>query len=78
MPLRVSGEAPSPIRAQTQTGEVLFIATATVLLRVGRFTLLTDPNFLHQGQHAKLGYGPRSRRLTEPARTIDQPPRSMR
>ncbi|WP_433222920.1 MBL fold metallo-hydrolase [Dactylosporangium sp. CS-047395] len=44
-----------------------FIGTATVLLRLGSFTLLTDPNFLHRGQRAYLGHGLWSRRLTEPA-----------
>ncbi|SDY32328.1 L-ascorbate metabolism protein UlaG, beta-lactamase superfamily [Modestobacter sp. DSM 44400] len=44
-----------------------FGGTATALLRLGSFTLLTDPNFLHRGQWAHLGYGLRSRRLTEPA-----------
>ena len=44
-----------------------FGGTATTLLRLGPFTLLTDPNFLHRGQWAHLGYGLRSRRLTEPA-----------
>ncbi|MFB9450259.1 MBL fold metallo-hydrolase [Dactylosporangium vinaceum] len=44
-----------------------FIGTATVLLRLGAFTLLTDPNFLHRGQRAYLGHGLWSRRLTEPA-----------
>ena len=29
--------------------------------------MLTDPNFLHQGDHAKLGGGLRSKRLHEPA-----------
>jgi L-ascorbate metabolism protein UlaG (beta-lactamase superfamily) len=38
------------------------------------FTFLTDPNFLHRGDHAKLGYGLRSKRLTEPALDIDQLP----
>ena len=55
-------------------GELTFIGTATVLLRYGGFTVLTDPNFLHKGDHAKLGYGLRSRRLTEPALAIDQLP----
>jgi L-ascorbate metabolism protein UlaG (beta-lactamase superfamily) len=55
--------------------ELTFIGTATVLLRIGGFTVLTDPNFLHQGQHAKLGYGLRSKRLTEPAMALaDLPP----
>jgi L-ascorbate metabolism protein UlaG (beta-lactamase superfamily) len=44
-----------------------FIGTATTLLRLGGFTLLTDPNFLHRGQRAYLGRGLSSRRRTEPA-----------
>jgi L-ascorbate metabolism protein UlaG (beta-lactamase superfamily) len=56
------------------TGELLFIGTATVLIRCMGFTVLTDPNFLHQGDHAKLGYGLRSRRRTEPALSIHQLP----
>ncbi|MFI9342130.1 MBL fold metallo-hydrolase [Streptomyces sp. NPDC052773] len=47
--------------------ELHFIGNATVLLRYGGLTLLTDPNFLHRGQYAYLGYGLLSRRLTEPA-----------
>jgi L-ascorbate metabolism protein UlaG (beta-lactamase superfamily) len=45
-----------------------------VLVRLGPFTFLTDPNFLHQGDHAPLGYGLRSRRLTEPAMSIGELP----
>jgi L-ascorbate metabolism protein UlaG (beta-lactamase superfamily) len=44
-----------------------FGGNATTLLQLGPFTLLTDPNFLHRGQRAHLGYGLRSKRLTEPA-----------
>jgi L-ascorbate metabolism protein UlaG (beta-lactamase superfamily) len=44
-----------------------FGGNATALLRVGGFTLLTDPNFLHRGQRAYLGYGLWTTRLTEPA-----------
>lgn len=50
------------------------VGNATVLLRLGSFTLLTDPNFLHRGERAKLGYGLRSKRLSDPALTIDQLP----
>ena len=32
-----------------------FGGNATMLLRIGGFTLLTDPNFLHRGQRAHLG-----------------------
>jgi L-ascorbate metabolism protein UlaG (beta-lactamase superfamily) len=44
-----------------------FIGTATTVLRLGPFTLLTDPNFLHRGQRAYLGKGLSSKRLTEPS-----------
>jgi L-ascorbate metabolism protein UlaG (beta-lactamase superfamily) len=46
---------------------ITFIGTATTLIRLGPFTLLTDPNFLHRGQRAYLGRGLWTRRLTEPA-----------
>jgi len=49
-------------------GELEFVGTATVLLQFGGYTILTDPNFLHQGEHAYLGMGLRSRRLTQPSR----------
>jgi L-ascorbate metabolism protein UlaG (beta-lactamase superfamily) len=52
---------------QDQTGSVFFIGNATVLVRWGAFTLLTDPNFLHRGQRAYLGHGLTTRRLSEPA-----------
>src|SRR3954466_4068676 len=45
-----------------------FGGNATTLLRLGPFTVLTDPNFLPRGQRAHLGYGLRSKRLTGPAR----------
>lgn len=52
-----------------------FIGNATVLLRWGPFTLLTDPNFLHAGQRAYLGRGLVSKRLLEPALQVaDLPP----
>lgn len=44
-----------------------FIGTATTVLRLGSFTVLTDPNFLRVGQRAYLGKGLWSRRLTSPA-----------
>jgi L-ascorbate metabolism protein UlaG (beta-lactamase superfamily) len=47
--------------------ELTFVGTATTVIRMGSFTLLTDPNFLHRGQRAYLGKGLWSRRLTDPA-----------
>jgi len=52
-----------------------FIGTATTLLRLGWFTVLTDPNFLHRGQWTHIGQGLVSRRRTEPAlQPADLPP----
>jgi L-ascorbate metabolism protein UlaG (beta-lactamase superfamily) len=53
---------------------VTFVGTATTLLRLGSFTLLTDPNFLHAGEAAYLGYGLWTRRRTQPAMDIDELP----
>jgi len=65
---------PSSTEPLPAAGSVHFVGTATVLLRLGGFTILTDPNFLHQGEHARLGYGLRSRRLTEPSMAIAELP----
>ncbi|MGV9563466.1 MBL fold metallo-hydrolase [Streptomyces sp. NPDC003480] len=51
-----------------------FVGNATVLIRYGELTLITDPNFLHRGQRAYLGYGLVSRRLTDPALDIRELP----
>ena len=51
-----------------------FIATATVIIRCGGFTILTDPNFLHAGDQAHLGYGLTAERLTNPAIDIEELP----
>lgn len=53
---------------------VTFVGNATTLISAGGLTLLTDPNFLHRGQHAYLGYGLVSERLREPAFRIDELP----
>lgn len=61
--------------ADLTTGSILFIGTATVLIRYAGFTVLTDPNFLHRGDRVHLGYGLQSHRLTDPALEIhDLPP----
>ncbi|MCV7284761.1 MBL fold metallo-hydrolase [Mycolicibacterium wolinskyi] len=53
---------------------VTFVGNATTLVTADGITLLTDPNFLHQGQHAYLGYGLVSKRLREPALSIERLP----
>ena len=55
-------------------GTIQFIGTATVLIRYQGFTILTDPNFLHKGEHVHLGYGLHAKRLTDPALEMSQLP----
>src|SRR4028118_99559 len=68
---------PSPADAappDLRQGSIFFVGTATVIIRYGGFTILTDPNFLHKGDHVHLGYGLHSERLTEPAISLEQLP----
>ena len=55
-------------------GSIFFVGTATVILRYGGFTILTDPNFLHAGDHVHLGYGLTAERLTNPALELEELP----
>src|SRR3954462_11392676 len=55
-------------------GSIFFIGTATVILRYAGFTILTDPNFLHRGDHAHLGHGMTAIRLTDPALELEALP----
>lgn len=56
-------------------GSIYFIGNATTLIRYGGFTILTDPTFLHAGDHVHLGHGMYARREVEPACQIaDLPP----
>ena len=65
---------PAVDEAEKAAGSIYFVGTATVIIRYAGFTILTDPNFLHAGDHAHLGYGLTSERLTEPAMDIEQLP----
>lgn len=60
--------------AEYRQGSIHFVGTATVIIRYAGFTILTDPNFLHKGDHVHLGYGMTSERLTEPAMAFEQMP----
>ncbi|HEU4853936.1 MAG TPA: MBL fold metallo-hydrolase [Nitrosospira sp.] len=65
---------PSEKEKGETTGSVTFVGTATVLIRYGGLTILTDPNFLHRGDHVHLGYGLTSKRLTNPAIELEDLP----
>src|SRR5258705_6836122 len=61
--------------AEFSEGDLYFIGNATTLIRFGGLTILTDPAFLHKGEHVYLGHGIWARREVEPARQIaDLPP----
>ncbi|WP_052359492.1 MBL fold metallo-hydrolase [Actinoplanes friuliensis] len=53
---------------------VTFVGNATTLLRLGSFTLLTDPNFVPAGTRVYLGKGAWTRRLLDPAMTMGELP----
>ena len=50
-----------------RTGSIVFIGTATVLIRYGGFAILTDPNFIHMHEQVEIGYGLSAIRQTNPA-----------
>jgi len=57
--------APGGTRARMHA-TATFIGNATVLLRIGDFTLLTDPAFGPAGSRVSLGYGLWTKRLRDP------------
>lgn len=57
-----------------ESGSIFFVGTATVIVRYAGFTILTDPNFLHSGDHVHLGYGITSKRRTDPAIEFEELP----
>jgi len=65
---------PSSGQPNFERGSIFFVGTATVILRYAGFTILTDPNFLHAGDHVHLGYGLSAKRLTNPAMEIEDLP----
>jgi L-ascorbate metabolism protein UlaG (beta-lactamase superfamily) len=56
------------------SGSIFFVGNATVLIRYAGITILTDPNFLHAGDHVHLGYGLTSTRTIDPAVEIEDLP----
>jgi L-ascorbate metabolism protein UlaG (beta-lactamase superfamily) len=71
---RDRGTTPGMALDMVAGNSLSFIGTATTLIKLGPFTLLTDPNFLHMGQWTHIGQGLVSRRRTEPAVQPDELP----
>ncbi|GAA3736775.1 L-ascorbate metabolism protein UlaG (beta-lactamase superfamily) [Spinactinospora alkalitolerans] len=60
--------------ADFSEGELYFVGNATTLIRYAGFSILTDPAFLHAGEHVHLGHGAYARREVEPACQISELP----
>ncbi|KAJ4141456.1 hypothetical protein NW768_000668 [Fusarium equiseti] len=57
-----------------ENANVYFIGTATTIIEWQGFRLLTDPNFLHAGDHVHLGPGVTAQRQTDPAVDLHELP----
>lgn len=66
---------PSNTLDQETNAKLFFVGTATTILEWENLRILTDPNFLHAGDHVHLGPGVRGTRQTNPAIDINQLPR---
>lgn len=68
--------SPIPLPGTQSAGadQVTIVGTATTIIKVAGFSVLTDPNFLHQGERAYIGMSLSTRRLTESALSIPQLP----
>lgn len=86
-PLRLGADPPSELpdakgtsfhprngREDDNDANVRFIGTATTVLEWNGIRILTDPNFLHAGDHVHLGPGVTGSRLTNPAVELEELP----
>jgi len=53
---------------------IYFVGTATTIFESKFFRIMTDPNFLHAGDHVHLGPGVTAQRKTNPAVSMDELP----
>jgi len=64
-----------PARSGGENASIYFVGTATTILEWEGIRLMTDPNFLHAGDHVHLGPGVSSVRRTNPAVDLHELPR---
>lgn len=57
-----------------EDGSIYFIGTATTIIEWQGIRILTDPNFLHAGDHVHLGPGVTAQRKTNPAVDLHELP----
>ncbi|CED82252.1 Predicted Zn-dependent hydrolase (beta-lactamase superfamily) [Phaffia rhodozyma] len=76
----ISAPVPKDLQANDETssksgvGSIYFVGTATVILEWAGLRIMTDPNFLHAGDHVHLGPGVTAKRLTNPAVNLEDLP----
>jgi len=58
-----------------ENASIYFVGTATTILEWEGVRIMTDPNFLHAGDHVHLGPGVTGTRLTNPAIDLHKVPR---
>lgn len=56
-----------PTKSGSENASLFFVGTATTILEWEGLRLMTDPNFLHAGDHVHLGPGVTGTRKTNPA-----------
>jgi hypothetical protein len=61
--------------SSSQNASIYFVGTATTILEWEGIRLMTDPNFLHAGDHVHLGPGVTATRRTNPAMDLNELPR---
>lgn len=64
-----------PTKAGGENASLFFVGTATTILEWQGIRLMTDPNFLHAGDHVHLGPGVTGTRVTDPAIDLHELPR---
>lgn len=65
----------APTGAGGENASIFFIGTATTVVEWEGIRILTDPNFLHAGDHVHLGPGVTGTRQTNPAIDLNELPR---
>ncbi|EXJ84502.1 hypothetical protein A1O3_05171 [Capronia epimyces CBS 606.96] len=66
-PAKSSKSHPTPTTLEECNATLFFVGTATTVLEWQGIRLMTDPNFLHTGDHVHLGPGVTGTRRTNPA-----------
>jgi hypothetical protein len=63
-----------PKNSGSENASLFFVGTATTILEWAGMRIMTDPNFLHAGDHVHLGPGVTSKRITNPAIDLEELP----